>query len=196
MAEPFSVGVEPGGLNDYLQIKILICYLLSKAGGKCEKQILFDAVAREGLVNYFDMASMLSEAKDAMIISEDNECNLVLESRGEKLCEEFYKVVPLSVRDKCAKVFLKLHAKTTSAKNNKAEIEETNGGYLVKMAIPDKKGYLMNLELLVADEVIAKKVKDLFLENTSEIYKSIIAIISGDKALTAEFLADMEMKKE
>ena len=59
--DAFTAGVEPGGLNSTNEIKILCCYLISEMQRPVPHDLLVEALTVSGLVNYFEVASAISE---------------------------------------------------------------------------------------------------------------------------------------
>ena len=57
----FLAGVEPGGLRNTGDIGILICYILDTIGTAIGKDDLIDIIQENGLANYFEVSSALSE---------------------------------------------------------------------------------------------------------------------------------------
>ena len=116
--ELFGNGIEPGGLKNLLDIKILIAYLLSVSSSPVAEEILKKAVLSEGIANYFDYSAAFSDMliKGQILKSEDGE--VTLSESGEGLSREFYKMVPFSIREKCAKAYLKMIARNKSENEN------------------------------------------------------------------------------
>ena len=57
----FTAGVKPGGLTTSTEIRILLCYLIQHAGTPLSQGELETALLGEELVNYFELASNLSD---------------------------------------------------------------------------------------------------------------------------------------
>lgn len=181
--EIFGNDIELGGLKNPLEIKLLISYLLSVSKEKISAELLQKAVLSEGLVNYFDLSQAMIEMKNSGQIieeTEDGETLIYLSAENQNNSAQFYKLVPLSVREKCGKAFLKILARYKSEKENSVEITEENSSYRVNMAVKDRGEDLLTLSLLVPDENSASSVKELFLENTSYFYSKVIELLSGD----------------
>ena len=179
--EIFGGDIEPGGLKNPLEIKLLISYLLSISKEKISDELLRKAILSEGLVNYFDLSQAMVEMKNSGQIiekTENGETLISLSKENENSSAQFYKLVPLSVREKCGKAFLKILSRYKSEKENSAEIVKVEGGYKVNMAVKDRNEDLLTLSLLVPDENTANQVRELFLENTSYFYSKVIEFLS------------------
>lgn len=186
--ELFGNGIEPGGLKNLLDIKILIAYLLSVSSSPVAEEILKKAVLSEGIANYFDYSAAFSDMliKGQILKSEDGE--VTLSESGEGLSREFYKMVPFSIREKCAKAYLKMIARNKSENENKAEIIKQPDGYTLSMEIRDIGTSLLKLDILLPDENIAAAAKELFLNNTANFYGAVIGLLSGDNSIAEGIL--------
>ena len=51
--DAFSAGVEPGGLRNRNEIKVLIAFLLKNTERGLSHRQLMEVIQREGLANYF-----------------------------------------------------------------------------------------------------------------------------------------------
>ena len=101
----FSAGVEPGGLHEDYEIKILICYLLSALKDPLSKSQMNEVLTGNGLVNYFQFADALEE------LVQDGHIEVIEEMRpegefyrllpkGKMTALEFERSLPLTVREK------------------------------------------------------------------------------------------------
>ena len=60
----FTAGVKPGGLNNSAEIRILLCYLIQNVPEPLSQEEIERALLGEELVNYFELASALSQLCD------------------------------------------------------------------------------------------------------------------------------------
>jgi hypothetical protein len=175
--EIFGGNIELGGLKNPLEIKLLISYLLSLSKEEISEDILRKAILSEGLVNYFDLSEAIIQMKNSGQIIE-SEGLISLSSENKNDSGEFYRLVPLSVREKCGKAFLKILARAKNEKENSVEIISADSGFKVNMVIKDKDEDLLTLSLSVPDENTAVATKELFLDNASAFYQKIIEFLS------------------
>jgi hypothetical protein len=175
--EIFGGNIELGGLKNPLEIKLLISYLLSLSKEEISEDILRKAILSEGLVNYFDLSEAIIQMKNSGQIIE-SEGLISLSSENKNDSGEFYRLVPLSVREKCGKAFLKILARAKNEKENSVEIISADSGFKVNMVIKDKDEDLLTLSLSVPDENTAVATKELFLDNAPSFYQKIIEFLS------------------
>ena len=73
--DAFAGDIALGGLRNMLEIKILVCYMLSRVKEPMTRKQLCDCLQEEGLVNFFDLIVLIhnnTPAKTAMIVSTMN----------------------------------------------------------------------------------------------------------------------------
>ena len=83
----FTAGVKPGGLTTSTEIRILLCYLIQHAGTPLSQGELETALLGEELVNYFELASNLSNLLEQGFVREENGC--CFSERMRKTCCDF-----------------------------------------------------------------------------------------------------------
>ena len=101
--DAFDQGIELGGLRNREEIRLLICYLLKTLDKPIEQARLNDAVLENGLANYFEINSAISEllsnACIDTVLEDDEEC-LVILPRGREIAENLETSLPKTVRER------------------------------------------------------------------------------------------------
>ena len=106
----FTAGVKPGGLTTSTEIRILLCYLIQHAGTPLSQGELETALLGEELVNYFELASNLSDLLEQGFVREENGRYTILPAGAdiaEALADDVPRSAPLWPRSS-------LHAKRPS----------------------------------------------------------------------------------
>lgn len=191
-SDGFTEGVEPGGLKNADEIKILICYLLKSVGSPLSFDNLNDILQHDGLCNYFLFASALHELLVSghidLIKADDNELYKNT-SLGAETAELFERRLPASVREKAVGTAVKLLAKIKRESENSAVIEENpSGGYNVTCSSFDMGDTLMSVKLLVVGKDQAELIKRRFQQTPDIIYKGVLALMTGDVKAAAELI--------
>ena len=101
----FTAGVKPGGLTTSTEIRILLCYLIQHAGTPLSQGELETALLGEELVNYFELASNLSDLLEQGFVREENGRYTILPA-GADIAEALADDVPRSVRDAAVRATL------------------------------------------------------------------------------------------
>lgn len=81
----FTAGVKPGGLTTSTEIRILLCYLIQHAGTPLSQGELETALLGEELVNYFELASNLSDLLEQGFVREENGRYTILPAGADTL---------------------------------------------------------------------------------------------------------------
>ena len=65
MADAFMAGVEPGGLTNVQEIRILLCYMLHSVAAPIPRDaltdIITDIITAGGMANYFDTEDAIED---------------------------------------------------------------------------------------------------------------------------------------
>lgn len=189
--EIFRAGVRPGGPTTVDEIKILICYMLSKTGSAMSFEQIHDALSGQELVNYFDLVSAvdaLERTGNIKASPQDSggELYSVTES-GEKAAETVTGMLPPSVRDKAVESARALFLRERRLRELTAEITKSGEGFEIRLAIPGEGSGLVSFTLFCPTMEEAMLVRKRFLNDPVYIYKGVTALLTGDK----DILGDM-----
>lgn len=176
--DAFIGGIEPGGLRNRNEIKILVCYILKTIDGKITKQQINEVMQGQGLANYFEVNQAISEllsqgSIDCEYIDEDEA--LTITERGRQVVFELEHDLPRSVREKAIKSAIKILTIAKNAQENKIEVTPLENGFHVTFTIEDEQDVMMKLTIFVADREQADSVKKNFLEDPTRVYSSILS---------------------
>ena len=100
--DAFSAGVEPGGLRNRNEIKVLIAFLLKNTERGLSRRQLMEVIQREGLANYFEASQALEsliEGGSVEVDKSDDDELLSLTAAG-KTAANIEDELPRAVRDK------------------------------------------------------------------------------------------------
>ncbi|MDR3552180.1 MAG: DUF4364 family protein [Clostridia bacterium] len=188
----FDAGVEPGGLRDKNEVKILICYLLKNVGRPLTFENLNEILRQDGLVNYFEFAQAVKEMLETGhidLIEQGGAQAYKVTKLGAGTAGLFERRLPLSVREKAVRSGVRLLAKIQREAENRAEIiEEESGGFSVRCRILDNGDELMGITLLVPALDQARAVQKEFQQNPEAVYKGVLALLTGNRAAFREML--------
>ncbi len=178
----WNLGIEPGGLTNKTEIKLLICYLLKSLDAPLSKLQMSDIIQGEGLANYFELIQALDE-----LIRDDN-VRMNLEGTDEILTitEKGIDAVknlemdflPRSVKEKAVNTAIRLQTLAKREKENKIEVEKLDNGFNVTFFFGDEKNQLMKLTIYVADEIQVETVRKNFLDDPIKLYSEIITSLT------------------
>lgn len=181
--EAMDAGIEPGGLRDINEVKILLCYLLKNAGKPLTLDSLNEILQKDGLVNYFEFAQSLHElalSGHVDLAQQDGAEYYSITKLGEATAATFERRLPLSVREKAVKAAVQLTERQRLEAENKVVITGSGNSFTVECRVLDGADELLAVRLLVPEIAQAQAVKEQFLKNPELIYKAALTLMTGD----------------
>lgn len=181
MQDAFMAGVEPGGLNNTQEIKILLCYMLHSVGQPINRDEVLDIILTAGMANYFDTENAIEELLRLGHLTQDENKMLAVSNTGGRIGNDLSVRVPYTLRERSVKAALQLLKRHRIEEENKVEIRRLEGGgYEVTCTVLDGDRPLMATTLRVGDEWQANAVKENFLSDPALLYRSSLAVLTGD----------------
>jgi len=183
----FSAGVEPGGLRNSTDIKILICYIFHSINKPLDKDDVIEAIQESNLANYFELNNAFSELVDQNNLLIDPQTNkFTLAESGKLIADQLETNIPLSVRNQALSTTLKFLNKIKLKNENRVDVEKDSTGYTITCCIPDGQIDLFSCSLHLPDKLQAELVKENFYNDPETIYKTMLAVLTKDKELAKE----------
>lgn len=187
--DAFTAGIEPGGLRSKDEIRILLCYLLTSVGAPLPREAILQSVQENGLANYFEVTDALKEltANGNLLLGESG---YRASRQAQQIARQLDTALPYSVRTKALQAALRLLAQARRERENAVEIDPTAEGVRVTCHISGgpARGDLMTLALMVPDMQQAALVKQAFQKAPDHIYQVLLALLTGEPEVAAEFL--------
>ena len=187
----FTEGIEHGGLTTDYEIRILICWLINKMKMPVTASQLSSALLGEGLVNYFEVTCALSELLGSGHLAEtekDGQQSVTVTELGQKTAETFYRNIPLSVREKAIDALSQCVLEERFAKENRAEIIETNDGFRLELTLNDVGNDLMNLSLYAPSREVCETMRKKFIKEPTLLYRTILSTLMDSKSNAIAFI--------
>lgn len=186
----FTGGVDPGGLRNQDEIRILLCYLLSSVNAPLSKADVLSIMQSAGLANYFEVTDALSDLQEkGNLLSLGGD----LYAAGEQtrmIAKQLDTALPASVRRQAVSAAINLLASARREQENKVELKQTKRGYHVICHISGGKMDLMSFSLYVPDLHQARLVKQNFQKSPERVYRTMLALVTENKDLTAELIEE------
>lgn len=176
-------------IDDKLTIQIYICFLLEQLGELTDEQ-LSDIAAEIEAVNSFDYLEAFSIAKEKELISsraEKEKTICFLLPQGKTMAREFFRRIPLSVREKSLEYGKRLLELAELERSIVCRIEQ--GGcnepcYLTVKFFNEIDGSeLMSLRIFAPNYEQAKEMRDRFYEKPSDTVTKIMNMFIKDSYL-------------
>lgn len=182
MQDTFLGGVEPGGLTDRFEVKILVCYLLEQVNLPLSAQMISDILLNRGLVNYFELSAALTELLQngyMLPIQVEGKPSLYsISLKGTQMLETLGQTLPLSVREKAVDSAKELLLRKRREEQNKVTIAQVEDGYTITLQMLDIGSDLMSLKLFVPDREQAEQIKERFFDDPARVYKGILELLT------------------
>ncbi|MEG0910871.1 MAG: DUF4364 family protein [Ruthenibacterium sp.] len=187
----FTAGVKPGGLNSASEIRILLCYLMRVAPKPLSQSEMESALIGEELVNYFEFADSLSAlCKQGLAVEKDGRYTLT--ENGVTVAKELADDVPLSVRETAVRAAVLAQQFAQKEAEHKTVITPLANGHSVRCSIEDLGIEIFSCSLFMPDAQTAALVKQHFIENGDEVFKIMLASLTGNHELIQDVLSDFK----
>ena len=181
-SKAFSAGVIPGGLRDKNEIKILICYIISKLNATLNKSDIVLVLQAYGLANYFEVSEAFFDLESSGSIK-NGEKGYEITPQGEMIVNELSKNLPLVVKDKALRAMKSYEERVKIEKENKVTVCESKYGYDVTCSVSGGEFDMMKLTLYTPDKEFADAIKSNFYKNPGKIYNKILSLLVDHNSL-------------
>lgn len=184
MADAFTAGVEPGGLTNLQEIRILLCYMLHTVGQPVPRDAVTEIIIGGGMANYFDTEAAIEELLGQHHLIQDEEKMLAATATGAQIGDSLSVRIPYTLRERSVSAALKLLKRRTVEQDNKVDIRKLEeGGYAVTCSVQDRGLDLLSVTLRVSDPWQAEQIKEQFLSDPALLYRSNLAVLTGDAGM-------------
>lgn len=191
----FVGGIQPGGLTNDFEVKILICFLLDSLKKNSPGAALSDGeqpglsfdelneiFQETGLVNYFEFAESMSELKKTEHIrrqmTPDGEKEIfVITEVGSITAQTFQKTLPLTVREKTLETARHLTEVQKCMDEVDVNYHPVSDGYILQLTIRDIGSDLLNLNVFLPTEEECILVKEHIQNDPAEVYSRILTAL-------------------
>lgn len=197
--EIFKAGVRPGSPTTNDEIKMLVCYILSKTARPMRFAQLHEALEEDGLVNYFELTAavdMLLGTGHIKPLGEDATGKApayAVTGLGMDAAAEFKNFLPASVRDKAVQAADKLLRREKRESEVSVRIaKRESGGFEVALALPENGGNLLSFSVFCPTREESEVIRRRFLNDPAYIYKGVLALLTGDKEVIGEMFPEKE----
>lgn len=171
--DAFSAGVEPGGLRNTTQIKVLITFIVGRLKEPISSDMMLETLQVHGLANYFEATQALDELLANGNLT-DTEGKLQITPKGRLSVAELSDDIPRSVKETALADAINLQLMEKREGENSVEIEPTKNGFNVTFKVTHKSNVLMSLTVYAADLEQAQLIKHNFLKEPSRVYSTVI----------------------
>lgn len=188
--DAFTGGVEPGGLWNKNDIRILLCYVLASVGAPLSRESIGEIIQGKALANYFEVGDALDSLVKQGNAAVDESGLFSVTDSGREIAANLDATLPLSVRDKALEAALRLTAEQKARRENQVELLKAENGYQVCCHVSGGETELMTISLYVPDKAQAELVERNFYRDPEGVYRLLLAALTGDKAYAEGFFGE------
>lgn len=170
-------------LQDSIDVKVFILYLLNNVGMPLEFNTINDIVLQDEFVRYFDFAICFSELLDnGQIVEhkEGNEILYVISESGKETLESYEGSLFPIIKERALRSALRLISFKINGNRISSEIKEVENGYMLNCKIVDNQKTLFSVDVHLNDLQYAEKLRANFDERAEIIYRGSLSLLSGD----------------
>ena len=178
--DAFTSGVEPGGLLNSREIRVLVCYMLNSVEEPMDRQSIVEIVFSEGIANFFETEAAIEELVNLGNLTEDENGFLELTPVGKDASETLVSRLPYTIRTRAVEAAVRLMTRKRRARDTRVEFEQLDTGVAVTCSIDRTERPMMSFTMLVADMQQAELIQKRFLDDPVTIYRTMISLLSGE----------------
>ena len=179
--DALSAGVsEIGGLFTTAEIRVLICYIFSSINAAVPGNLLANTLHYEGIANCFevnDSIDYLCKNSHLKLINADDDTYVITES-GKDIANTLKSTLSIVVKERAYNVAVKMYSRFKNTKETDIKISRENNKTFITCSAIDDDTPFMSIKLMVSDEEHAIHIKEKFLNNPTEIYSTLIDLLT------------------
>jgi hypothetical protein len=170
-----------GFIHDKLEIKFLILYIAARLIEPVPFSTILDLTMCDEGIGYFDFSECLADLvkTEHLTLSKDGLYAITEKGlRNSKICETS---LPYSVRLRCDRNLTDCNRKLRRKSQVQASTsKKPNGTYNVCLSLSDDMGSVMELNLTVVREDMARLLEERFKKSPERLYSQIINLLLSD----------------
>ncbi len=179
--DALTAGVsEVGGLFTTAEIRVLICYIFSSINGAVPGNLLANTLHYEGIANCFevnDSIDYLCQKGQLKQVNAMDDTYIITES-GKEVAETLKTTLSVVVKERAYNAAFKMYSRFKNAKETDIKISREDNKTFITCSAFDENTPFMSIKLMVSDEEQAIHIKERFLNNPSEIYSTVIDLLT------------------
>ena len=179
--DALTAGVsEIGGLFTTAEIRVLICYIFTSINKAIPVNLLANTLHYEGIANCFevnDSIDYLCKNGQLELVDKDDDTYKITQS-GIDVAETLKTTLSIVVKERAYNAALKMYSRFKNTKETDIKISRQDDKTFITCSACDNDEPFMSVKLLVSDEEQAIHIKEKFLNNPTEIYSTIIDLLT------------------
>lgn len=167
--------MEKGFIQDMLDVKILVLYVMNRVAYPVTMQKIYDLVYQDDKLSYFDLAQAIPQMVTSGHLEPVDMENYVITQRGRDACSiaEDRIAYPVLLRAQSAvEQFNRTIRRSSFVQSSVEKVEENN--YIVHMSLNDDRGDILRLQLAAPSQKFAHRLAKTFSERAEVVYRCIM----------------------
>ncbi|BAK99650.1 hypothetical protein OBV_24520 [Oscillibacter valericigenes Sjm18-20] len=170
-----------GFIHDKLEIKFLILYIAARVIEPVPFDIMLELTLCDDAIDYFDFSDCLADLVKTghLTLSEDG--LYAITDKGQRNSEICESNLPYSVRLRCDKNLADCNRRLRRKSQVQASSSQRpNGTWTVSLSLSDDMGSVMDLNLMMVQEDMARAVEKRFRQSPERLYSQIVDLLLSD----------------
>ena len=172
-----------GFIQDILDVKILILYVMSLVEEPVTAQTIYELCYQDDRLTYFDVQSAVPEMVVSGHLEHVAEDLYMITDKGRETAEITHEAIAFPVKHRAKAAVDKLNRTTKREQFIRTDIRKNEKDeYTVHMGLDDLHGSLMELQLTMPTLHQARKIENAFRKNAETVYQSVmIGLLEEEK---------------
>ena len=170
-----------GFIHDKLEIKFLILYITARVIEPIPFDTVLDLTLCDDAIDYFDFSDCLADLVRTEHLTLSQDGLYAITEKGLKNSQICETSLPYSVRLRCDKNLADCNRKLRRKSQVRAStVRRENGTFTVTLSLSDDMGSVMDLDLMVIREDMARQLEKRFLDAPERMYSEIMRVLLSD----------------
>lgn len=172
--------VRTGFIQDDLDLKLLILYIINHAAAPITFLQLLDLALCDAGVDYFSVCDAVEKlvARENLVFEEDRYSITEKGRRNSEICESS---LPFSVRHHCDENLVKVNEMLRREQHVQGKVLPNDDGTVtVHLMLSDPKGVMLELQLLAPDVPLGDKLVTRFKSRPEATYHQVMALLMAE----------------
>lgn len=167
-----------GFIHDKLEIKFLILYIAARVVEPVPFDTMLDLTLCDDAIDYFDFSDCLADLVRTEHLTLSQDGLYAITEKGLKNSQICETSLPYSVRLRCDKNLADCNRKLRRKSQVRAStVRRENGTFTVTLSLSDDMGSIMDLDLMVIREDMARQLEKRFLDAPERMYSEIMRVL-------------------
>ena len=164
-----------GFIQDILDVKILILYVMSLVQDPVSAQTIYELCYQDERLSYFDVQEAIPQMVESGHLEKLADEMYVITDKGRETEEITRDSIAFPVKHRATVAVERLNRHVKRERFIRTDIRKNeNEEYTVHMGLDDVQGSLMELELTMPSLHQARKVEAAFHRNAETVYQSVM----------------------